>query len=144
MPDTVTFIVHSAAAPQGSKRHLGNGIMVEASKRVKPFRQDVRFTAIDTIDPTWWDRTGPMSLTVDFHFVRPKSHFTTKGNLTKSAPMFPTGRNVGDIEKLVRAVNDAISGVLFDDDAQVVECHARKLYSDQNLCIITVERLDTP
>lgn len=141
MANTLTFVVHSAAAPQGSKRHLGNGIMVEASKRVKPFRQDVRFTALDTVEPNW-DRTGPMSLTVDFHFVRPKSHLTSKGNLTKSAPLFPTARTVGDIEKLVRAVNDALSGVLFDDDSQVVECHARKLYSDTALTIITLEHLD--
>ena len=143
MANSLTFVVHSAGAPQGSKRHVGNGVMVESSKRVKPFRQDVRFTALDTVDPAW-DRTGPMSLTVDFHFVRPKSHFTSKGALTKRAPMFPTARTVGDIEKLCRALNDALSGVLFDDDSQVVECHARKLYAETALTIITLEHLDTP
>ena len=141
MSNSLSFVVHSAAAPQGSKRHVGNGVMVESSKRVKPFRQDVRFTALDIVEPTW-DRSGPMALTVDFHFVRPKSHFTSKGALTKRAPLFPTARTVGDIEKLVRALHDSLSGVLFDDDSQVVECHARKLYSDQNLCIITLEHLD--
>ena len=141
MPNSLTFVVHSAAAPQGSKRHLGNGIMVESSKRVKPFRQDVKFTALDVVEPDW-DRTGPMAMTVDFHFVRPKSHFTSKGELTKRAPLYPTARTIGDIEKLVRAVNDALSGVLFDDDAQVVEVHTRKLYSDTALTIITLERLD--
>ena len=85
-----------------------------------------------------------MSLTVDFHFVRPKSHFTSKGALTKRAPMFPTARTVGDIEKLCRSVSDALTGVLFDDDSQVVELHARKLYSDSALTIITLERLYTP
>ena len=29
-------------APQGSKRHVGHGIMIENSKRVKPWRQDVK------------------------------------------------------------------------------------------------------
>ena len=85
-----------------------------------------------------------MALTVDFHFVRPKSHFTSKGNLTKSAPLFPTPRTVGDIEKLCRSLSDALTDVLFDDDSQVVELHARKLYSDSALTIITLERLDTP
>jgi len=143
MANSLTFVVHSAAAPQGSKRHLGNGVMVESSKRVKPFRQDVRFTALDTVANDW-DRSGAMALTVDFHFVRPKSHLTSKGNLTKSAPLFPTSRTVGDIEKLVRAVNDALSGIAFDDDSQVVELHTRKLYSDTALTIITLEHLDTP
>jgi crossover junction endodeoxyribonuclease RusA len=141
MASSLTFVVHSAAAPQGSKRFVGNGVMVESSKRVKPFRQDVRYTALDAV-PADWNRSGPMALTVDFHFVRPKSHLTSKGNLTKSAPLFPTARTVGDIEKLVRAVNDALSGIAFDDDSQVVELHTRKLYSDTALTIITLEHLD--
>ena len=34
-------------APQGSKRHVGNGIMIENSKRVKPWRQDVKEAALE-------------------------------------------------------------------------------------------------
>ena len=65
MTDTVTFVVQSKAAPQGSKRHVGNGVMIESSKRVKPFRQDVRFTAIDA-KPDDWDTSGAFKIFVDF------------------------------------------------------------------------------
>ena len=37
-------------APQGSKRHVGNGIMIENSKRVKPWRQDVKEAALTHYD----------------------------------------------------------------------------------------------
>ena len=37
-------------APQGSKRHVGNGIMIENSKRVKPWRQDVKEAALNHYD----------------------------------------------------------------------------------------------
>ena len=32
-------------APQGSKRHVGGGRLIEASKRVKPWRQAVAATS---------------------------------------------------------------------------------------------------
>ena len=54
MGDRVSFICFSRAAPQGSKRHLGNGVLVESSKRVKPFRTDLQGVAIEAT-PVDWD-----------------------------------------------------------------------------------------
>ena len=133
-----SFVVYSKAAPQGSKRFLGKGVMVESSKRVKPFRQDVRYAALDSI-PEDWPMDKPMRVHYRFHFKRPSSHLTTKGNLTKSAPLHPTGRNVGDIEKLARAVSDALSGVAFTDDSQVIEMRLEKSYDDRDLVVVTIE-----
>lgn len=132
---SLRVVVHASAAPQGSKRHVGRGIMVESCKRVKPFRQDVKFAALEA-RPDDWKMDGPFSIYVLFHFVRPKSHFTGKGKLKASAPLYPTGRNVGDIEKLLRAVHDALSEVLFTDDSQVVDCYASKLYAERPSTII--------
>ena len=39
--------INGLPAPQGSKRHVGGGIMVESSKRAKPWRQDVMHQARD-------------------------------------------------------------------------------------------------
>ena len=38
------------AAPQGSKRHVGRGIMIESSKRVKPWRDAVRIEANKVVE----------------------------------------------------------------------------------------------
>ena len=54
MADRVSFICYSRGAPQGSKRHLGNGVLVESSKRVKPFRSDLQGVAIEAT-PVDWD-----------------------------------------------------------------------------------------
>ena len=138
----ISFVVYSRAAPQGSKKSLGNGIMVESSRRVKPFRQDVRFAALDHI-PSGWPMDAPMRASYRFHFKRPQSHLTSKGNLTKSAPSYPTGRMVGDVEKLARAVSDALTGVAFTDDSQVIEMQLAKAYDDRDLVVITLEPVDT-
>ena len=133
----LSFIVYSHAAPQGSKRHLGNGILVEASKRVKPFRTDVRGVATEATPPDW-DLELVYLLQVDFHFKRPKSHLTSKGVLTKSAPLFPTGRQIGDTDKLIRSVCDALTGIVWHDDSQVVDIAAKKRFYSKNQTIITV------
>jgi len=60
-----------------------------------------------------------------FQFVRPKSHYTAKGALRDAAP-----RHVGkpDIDKLCRAVLDALTGIAYADDSQVVALDASKVY----------------
>ena len=137
MTERLSFIVYTAAAPQGSKRHLGGGVMVEASKRVKPFRSDVQGVAMEAT-PTDWDLGLEYHLRCDFHFRRPASHLTAKGALTKRAPLYPTGRNVGDVDKLLRAVCDSLTGICFYDDSQIVDITGKKRYADRDQVIITL------
>jgi crossover junction endodeoxyribonuclease RusA len=46
----VAFTVRGLPAPQGSKRHVGGGRMVESSANVKPWRADVRAAAEDAMN----------------------------------------------------------------------------------------------
>jgi Holliday junction resolvase RusA-like endonuclease len=85
---------------------------------------------------------APMRVGVRFHFARPKSHFKRDGvTLSKSAPEEATSHGLGDLEKLARSVNDALSGVLFNDDRQVVEMGLAKAYDSEDLVAIFVEPL---
>ena len=137
MTDRVSFICFSRAAPQGSKRHIGGGVLIESSKRVKPFRSDLQGVAIEAT-PVDWDLGLEYHLRVDFHFRRPKSHLTSKGALTKAAPLFPTGRQIGDTDKLIRSVCDALTGVTWYDDSQVVDITAKKRFFERDQTIITI------
>jgi Holliday junction resolvase RusA-like endonuclease len=129
----IRFTVLGTPAPQGSKRHVGNGVMVESSKRVKPWRQDVQAAAetalLDEMPYlTLWD--GPVEVEIEFRFARPKGHYRTGKNahiLRDSAPDHPAVRP--DIDKTSRAVLDALktAGAL-KDDAQVTDLHAVKRY----------------
>jgi crossover junction endodeoxyribonuclease RusA len=113
--DPITFTVAGMApAPQGSKRHLGNGVMVESSKNVKPWRLLVAEAAIATGVPLI---RGPVSLSVVFLFQRPKGHYGAKG-LKPSAPRFHMVKPDGD--KLMRSTGDALSKLLYEDDARIV------------------------
>lgn len=87
---------------------------------------------------------APMRVSFRFHFKRPPSHFTSKGALTKKAPIEAVSHGLGDIEKLARSVNDALSGILFHDDRQVVEMHLSKVYDDRDLVIISLTPIANP
>jgi crossover junction endodeoxyribonuclease RusA len=121
--DSLTFRVEGMApAPQGSKRHLGNGVMVESCKQVKPWRYMVTQAAIATGVPLM---RGPVSLSVVFLFQRPKGHYGAKG-LKPSAPRFHMVRP--DLSKVLRSTEDALTGVLYDDDARIVSTTMLKRY----------------
>jgi crossover junction endodeoxyribonuclease RusA len=125
-----SFTVWGIAAPQGSKRHVGKGMMLESSDRVRPWRQDVRFAALEERPPNW-DMATPMRLDLVFWFPRPASHYGTRNGISylkANAPIEPVSARIGDIDKLQRAVFDALTGVAYLDDRQVVEVEARKAY----------------
>ena len=69
-----------------------------------------------------------VELQCDFIFVRPPSHYTSKGEVTKGArSKVPTG----DLSKLVRAVEDALTKIVYRDDTLVVHysSNTRKRFS---------------
>lgn len=117
--------------PQGSKRHVGKGIMVESSAKVKPWRQDVRAAVLEATElATWQQPAGAVAVAVTFYLPRPKGHYGTGRNadtLRPSAPELPAVKP--DVDKLVRSTLDAIteSGAI-RDDAQVADLASHKRY----------------
>lgn len=109
---------------QGSKRHVGNGIMIESAKGLKPWRQDVRMACLQEAKKQGWNLEGHFEVEIDFVFARPKSHYTNKGLLTKNSPLYPRK----DCDKLVRAILDSMISVVYLDDSQVVSIKAAKSY----------------
>lgn len=112
----VAFPVHGVPAPQGSKRHVGNGILIESSKRVKPWREAVVNAAVDAMNGRE-PLEGPVAVFVSFRLPRPK---TVKRDLPSVRP---------DLDKLSRSTLDALTTAqVFKDDSQVCGLHVYKRY----------------
>lgn len=103
-------------AAQGSKRHVGNGRLLEQSKAVAPWRTLVAWTVSRVWH--WAPLDGPVYLDVEFVMRRPAS--TPKRRPTPPAIRRP------DTDKMLRAVFDALTGVCWRDDSQVVWVFATK------------------
>ncbi|AHH98270.1 RusA family crossover junction endodeoxyribonuclease [Kutzneria albida] len=125
MTATVTpmleVFVPGRPAPQGSKRHVGGGVMIEMSKAVKPWREDIRWTVIDAMRKTGHRGfTTGVPLVAKFEFVLPRPLSAPKRS-TPPAVKRP------DLDKLTRAVCDALTYAgLWADDSQVVDMHPSK------------------
>lgn len=111
------IFVPGRPAPQGSKRHVGNGRMVEMSKHVGAWREDVRAACI----AAWQGLApldGPLVLEVEFVRARPVSAPKRRTPAATTAP---------DLSKLVRSTEDAITSAgVWADDARVVRCISSK------------------
>lgn len=103
--------VPGRAAPQGSKRYVGNGRAIEMSKYVGAWREDVRAACFDA----WGDRPPldcPLVLEVGFVRARP---------LSAPKRSTPSATGAPDLSKLVRSTEDAITSAgVWRDDSRVI------------------------
>lgn len=118
----ITFSVIGTPKPQGSKRayinrKTGHAIITDARPEpLKDWRTTVQQTAITHMDGAP-PLDGPLQILLVFQLPRPKSHPKTRVTWPAKRP---------DIDKLVRAVLDALTHVCFVDDGQIVALHAHK------------------
>lgn len=121
------FWVSGRPAPQGSKRHVGNGRMVEMSKAVGPWREAIRGEA-QRLGVTF---DGPVGVNILFVLAPPKIR----------RRLWPAVRP--DLDKLIRASLDGLAMAgMFADDGQVCEIVARKSYGDRQGARIGVYDLE--
>jgi Holliday junction resolvase RusA-like endonuclease len=118
----VTFDVMGIAQPQGSARMVpvkGREwpTITSDNRKLAAWRNDVAIEAHLVARDVLF--VGPVSLTVGFFLPRPK-------RLARSVVAHVTKP---DLDKLVRAIGDALEGILYTHDAQVVEIHATKGYA---------------
>lgn len=133
MSDLVINVV-GTPAPQGSKRAFvvnGRAVMAESSKKVKPWRQDVK-SAVEDLGADHAPFTGPLEVQVDFYLPRPGYHFRTgkhAGELKPNAPLHVDKKP--DADKLLRSTLDGLKEAgVYRDDAQVAVVTGRKYYAD--------------
>lgn len=147
----VAFTVCGVAAPAGSKRALPAGgrpgarpIIVDDSKRSRPWKRDVAKTAAAAMSGRQL-LLGALELHVVIYMPRPKGHFGTgrnAGAVKTSAPGWPTVKP--DVTKLLRAIEDACTGIVWRDDAQVVVQRAEKRYGEPARAVVAVAPAPPP
>jgi Holliday junction resolvase RusA-like endonuclease len=143
-------VVYGRPQPAGSKRafvnhRTGRVHIVDAAKGTKPWQQQMAGAALEACggEPLLLD--GPLILDAKFFLRRPQGHFRTGRNahlLRDGAAAYPTGRP--DVTKLLRAVEDALTTVVWRDDAQVVYQLASKHYGTPERCEVRVNRAPVP
>jgi len=128
--ESISFIVLGEPAPEGSTR----AFYIPKAKRtvvthqnqteLDAWRSRVATEAQNVLNHREWtsDRASAYTVDVDFILPRPPS-------VPPHRRFHPTVRP--DVDKLVRAINDALTGILFPDDCQVVSLRVTKDYDEE-------------
>lgn len=112
---TAIFVtVYGTPGPQGSKRHVGGGRMIESSKKVKPWRMDVKAAAEAVMRERGLQTiAGPVQVRMIFTLPKPQS-------APKRRKTWPCRKP--DVSKLARSTEDAlVDAGLLKDDALIVD-----------------------
>lgn len=136
------FTVLGVARPAGSKRafahpHTGKIIVTDQSgAKGKTWRADVREAASEAVETPL---RGAVGVEILFYRARPKGQYGSGRNaaiVKESAPAHPTV--MPDVDKLSRGVLDAMTGVCYLDDAQIVDKAVHKRYAQTDRTIIRI------
>ena len=82
---------------------------------------------------------GPLEVAFTFYRPRPKGHLNVRGELSKSGRENPHPATKPDVLKLARAAEDALSGVVWRDDAQIVTETLRKRWGEPARLEVEIE-----
>lgn len=140
----VTFDVPGVAATQGSMKALTRGrktfVVPDDPAKLTNWRMLVAAKAREG----WYahaGRTGPLmgGVRLDLVFAMPQRASAPKNWRTNPGWYLPITQSSGDLDKLVRAVSDALTAAkVYRDDSQVIEHGNAQHYADGPGCPLTV------
>ena len=135
VPQTLEIIIPGNPTPWGragkaGKHHYTKPAMA-ASQRL------IAWNTIQQVGQR--SLAGPLAVSLVFGMAIPASWSQKRTQAALDGTTLPTGRP--DVDNLAKQVLDALNGVLWLDDAQVVDLHERKIYSANPSTLIQVRTL---
>lgn len=132
MTSAFTFVIEGRCPTKGSTRSfvhpkVGKVVTVADNARLKQWTKDAKWQARAAKVPLIYKPHGVI-VNVVVEFVKPKT--------AKRAA--PTVRP--DVDKLLRAVLDALTGIAYADDSQVVQVTTSKTYGPSERVTVTIKR----
>lgn len=111
----ISFSCDGTPVPQGSMKVINGHILHSQGSALAVWRSTValsaRFAGAKPVE-------GAVGIEIVFRVKRPK---TVKRDFPTVAP---------DLDKYIRGVLDALTGIAYIDDSQVIDIKAEKVYSD--------------
>lgn len=127
---TISFIVYGKAEPQGSGKSIiskttGKPMYKVDNPKLEGWRRDIGTVARCEMSGAGLGLIeGPISIEATFYLPRPKDLLRPKWVAVNLAHV-----KKPDLDKLTRALKDALRFTLYHDDSQVTDLHVRKRYA---------------
>lgn len=135
--------VYRGSTARGTREFTGQAAQVDSSgDALHQWRRDITAAAVAAGATVL---QGPVRVTIEFRMPRPQAHYLpansrrSRPQLRQDAPAWHTSKP--DVDKLTRAVLDALMRVVFADDAQVTAVRAFKVYAESPGARVMVDPL---
>lgn len=137
MPSRIKFTVLGHPEPQGSIKAFmvrGKPRLTSDNAAMKPWRQEVGWCALRALAKAnakqpWAAAKVPVGVIFHFYFAKPHS--------APKRRQWPSVKP--DWDKLARSCGDAMTGIVWVDDAQIVQATVVKEYGLPERAEITIE-----
>ena len=121
----IEFRVDGNPIPQGSMKVMQGRVIHSQGSALAVWRSSVGLAAKAAgATPS----EAPIAIEIDFEMPRPRT-------VKRDYPTVPP-----DLDKLIRGVLDALTGIAFEDDSQVIDIIASKVYSASPGAVIRVHQ----
>ncbi len=146
MADRIEFAVLGRPQPQGSMKGFvlkgkdgakPRAILTSDNSKMKPYRQQVGWAALDArakagYNALFAEKQIAVSVEFKFYFEKPPSISKKRVHIAVKP----------DIDKLCRSTIDAMTGIMFADDSQIIQLSASKYYGLPERAEIAVTNLE--
>lgn len=129
----IQFIVNGLPRPQQRHRSRGRWTYDPSAEEKKEFAFQIKKDA--PVKPM----TDELDVHISFVYKRPKKHYRVKaGKLLRKqeVPFYKKSRP--DLDNLIKFYLDAMQGIVYKDDSQIVSLNAQKVYGSENMVHIKI------
>lgn len=135
---TVKFVIDGPPKAKGrpvfSKR--GNFVSVRTPEQTVLYENLVKLEYKRQVGDIKFEQGTPLDYRLKAYFPIPKSASKKKKEEMKSGILRPTKKP--DNDNIEKVISDALNGVAFHDDAQIVDNQTRKFYSEEPRVEVTI------
>lgn len=129
---SITFFVPGFCITKGSGHAMRSAsgkvfVVQNNAKRLRPWEGRIAEVAAEAGAAGVYSANAAFKVEMAFLLKRPVSHTKSDGTLRDSAPFYPIVQKC-DLDKMERAVLDALTSVLFLNDSQVCRIESEKTY----------------
>lgn len=124
--------------PMGAVRMTQRGKWKsDAAQKYLSYKQQIGYAARKAIENP---NSNPVIIFANFYYPIPKSFSKDKKELARSGQLRPVVKP--DIDNVAKGIMDALNGVAYKDDNQVVGLMTNKFYADEPMIIIKIQEVD--
>lgn len=133
----ITFTIPGVAVAKGRPRFAkrGNFVTTYTPEKTASYENLVKVLAMQEMRGAV-PVSGPVNVTIDIAICPPASWSNKKRAQALNEEIYPTGKP--DLDNTAKGILDAMNGVAYLDDKQVIGLMVRKFYSDTDYARVVV------